>query len=417
MRSSARGWRVFWTCLALPVALAACDGRTPEAATVAPSFDRGPGGGHDGKGLGIMGAPLNPVLVAKGKQIFRYDDFGDTTFWTGTLHMNDVVETLTPLQALGLGLKVDVDAVPPQVLAAVLSNPALLKDPATTRSLLQLGAVVGVNATVRGDRITSFGVTCALCHSTVDNSVTGGIGHRLDGWPNHDLAVGGIIASSPAIASGAFKDYLLSWPRGFYDARVNLDGRMDGPVVIPPAYGLHGVALATYTGDGTITYWNDYVAVTQMHGQGNFSDPRLGIHVRNEGPDLVQPKLTALREYQLSLAAPSAMGQFDPAAAGRGRTLFLGKAACATCHTGPEFTDAPRLHAPSEIPVEASWADRSGTKAYRTTPLRGLVQHAPYFHDGSATTLADVVDRYDAFMHLGLSAGEKSDLVQYLRSL
>ncbi len=367
-------------------------------------------------GSGTMLAPINPQLAARGKQIFRFDDFGDSLFWTGTLHMNQVVEALTPLQALSLGLKVDVDAIPPAVLSAVLSNPAALSDPATTRALLGLNAVVGVQATVTGNHVTSFGITCALCHSTVDNSVTAGIGHRLDGWPNRDLLVGTIVASSPAIAAGALKSYLLSWPAGFYDARVNIDGIMTGPVLIPPAYGLHGIALETYTGEGPVSYWNDYVAVTQMHGQGNFDDPRLGLHFTTSGADLVQPKLPALREYQLSLAAPRGIGA-DAAAAARGLAVFNGAGHCSICHIPPTFTDAPLLHAPASLPVSGAWAARSATKMYRTTPLAGVSRHAPYFHDGTALTLDAVVDRYDAFFHLGLSAQQKSDLVAYLDTL
>ncbi len=396
----------------LMAGLLACDAPDPTTSPAAATS-------RFNMGSGTMRTPLNPQLVARGKRIFRYDDFGDSRFWTGTLHLNDVVETLTPLQALGLGLKVDVDAVPPAVLDAVLTNPALLSDPATTRALLSLNAVVGVTATVEGDHVTSLGITCALCHSTVDDAVTGGIGHRLDGWPNRELQVGAIVGASPAIpASGSFGQYLATWGPGFYDARVNLDGRTDGPVVIPPAYGLRDVALETYTGEGPVSYWNAYVAVTQMHGQGAFSDARLGIHVHPDGPDLVQPKLAALREYQLSLAAPAPQsGEYDAAAAARGRTLFDGAAGCAGCHVPPTYTDAPRLHAPSEVPVEPSWAERSATGEYRTTPLRGLLRHAPYFHDGSAATLADVVARYDAFFDLGLSAAQRSDLVEFLKTL
>ena len=393
--------------LAALAGAAGCERADQAAGAVVPELNRG---------SGTMLGPVNPVLAARGKQIFRFDDFGDSIFWTHTLRLNEVVQTLTPVQALGLGLKVDVDAIPPAVLSAVLANPAALQDPATTRALLSLNAVVGVQATVSGDKVTTIVVTCALCHSTVDNSVTAGIGHRLDGWPNRDLLVGGIIAASPGLPDGAFKTYALSWPRGFYDARVNLDGNMSGPVVIPPAYGLHGVALETYTGDGPVSYWNDYVAVTQMHGQGNFSDPRIGVRVTNQGPDLVQPKLTPLREYQLSLAAPAGTS-VDREAAERGRVVFNGQGRCAGCHIPPTFTDAPRLHALSEIPTSSAWALRSATKMWRTSPLGGVSHHPPFFHDGSAPTLAAVVDRYDTFFHLGLTVGQKSDLVEYLKSL
>jgi mono/diheme cytochrome c family protein len=354
--------------------------------------------------------------IAEGRHIFRYDDFGDWRFWTDTLELNELVEGITPNQALELGLKVDGEAIPPEVLAAVLSNPTLLDDPATTRALLSLDAVVGIAATVEGDQVTRLGITCALCHSTVDDAVAPGIGARLDGWPARDLAVGTIVSLAPGLPPELQAVY-ASWPRGFYDARFNLDGIND-PAVIPPAYGLRGVGLETYTGEGPVSYWNNYVAVTQMHGKGSFSDPRLGVSIRvppNE--DLVRSKLPALRQYQFSLAAPGPPeGSFDPEAASRGEQLFAGEARCASCHSGPRFTNG-NLHDPEETGMDPTHAERSTTKRYRATPLRSLWQHAPYFHDGSAATLADVVDHYDSVLALGLSADQKADLVAYLRSL
>src|SRR5690606_1985054 len=138
-------------------------------------------------------------------------------------------------------------------------------------------------------------------HSVVDDSFAPGIGRRLDGWANTDLNVGAIVALSPAIPE-PLKTIMRGWGPGKYDPRINQDG-LNTPVVIPPAYGLRGVDLETYTGDGPVSYWNAYVAVTQMHGQGDFSDPRLGISIDRE-PDLVTEKLPALREYQFSLATP-----------------------------------------------------------------------------------------------------------------
>jgi hypothetical protein len=357
------------------------------------------------------------LKIGEGREIFRFDDFGNWRFWTDTLELNDAVETLTPVQALALGLKVDADAVPVGVLQAVLADPALLNDPATTRALLGFDAVVGVVATVAGDQITRLGITCALCHSTVDNSVTTGIGSRQDGWPNLDLRIGEIIAAAPGLPA-AVRPIYASWPAGFYDARFNFDG-ISEPVVIPPAYGLRGVGLETYTGEGPISYWNAYVAVTQMHGRGSFSDPRLGVDiVVPPGEDEVKSKLPALRNYQLSLASPAPpAGSFDGVAAERGRVVFRTVARCASCHVGPRFTDVGRLHAPAETGMEPVHAQRSTTKLYRTTPLRALWQHAPYFHDGSAGTLEAVVEHYDGVLGLGLTAGEKADLVEYLRSL
>jgi mono/diheme cytochrome c family protein len=362
-------------------------------------------------------APNGTDALAAGQQTFRFETFGDETFWTDTLRIHEVIQSaVSPKAALAVGLKVDADALPPGTL-----EHADLNSPATTVALLKLNAVVGLKGTVEAvggkDTLTHVGITCALCHSTVDNRVAPGIGSRRDGWPNLDLDPGAIIALSPALTASQ-KAVYNSWGPGKYDARFNFDGQSD-PAVLPPAYGLSGVHSITYTGDGDrIAYWNRYVAVTQMHGHGSFSEPRLGISVTNP-PELVDPKLPALEAYQLSLATPAPPpGSFDSAAAARGRQVFEGSAQCATCHLGANLTDANiRLHAPAEIPTDPRHAERSATKMYRTTPLRALWQHAPYFHDGSAATLADVVDRYVSAHGLPLTAQQKSDLVEYLKSL
>ncbi|MGH7506581.1 MAG: hypothetical protein ACRELX_13055 [Longimicrobiales bacterium] len=366
-------------------------------------------------------APLDPALVAEGQEIFRYDTFGDEAYWTDTLRMHEVVaSSVSPALALQVGLKVDVDALPAEVQQALAAGEVDLDDPATTVTLLKLDAVLGLRGTVETvngeDRLTRLGITCAFCHSTVDDSFAPGIGQRLDGWPNRDLNVGAIVALSPA-ASDQLKAVLNGWGPGHYDPRINIDG-LNTPLVLPPAYGLRQVDLETFTGEGPVSYWNAYVAVTQMHGQGSFSDPRLGIEVVRT-PDLVTPKLPALREYQFSLAAPTPpAGSFDQAAAGRGQVVF--DAECAVCHDPrTSFTDvnAGRLHEPSETGMDGAYAARTATKQYRTTPLRGAWQHPPYFHDGSAATLLDVVEHYDGVLDLGLSAAQKADLVQYLKSL
>ncbi|HEX8243209.1 MAG TPA: hypothetical protein VF541_06930 [Longimicrobium sp.] len=352
--------------------------------------------------------------LARGREVFRNNTFGNERFWTDTLHMNQVIETaVDPVTALSVGLKVDADALPPGVLEG-----ADLHSPATTVALLKLNAVVGVRAEVdANNHITRLGVTCALCHSTVDNSVAPGIGRRMDGWPNRDLDPGKILSLSPALQSPAAQAVLLSWGPGRYDARWNIDGR-NSPVVIPPAYGLQDVALETYTGEGPISYWNRYVAVTQMHGQGSFHDARLGIDIRRS-PDLVDPVLGVLRDYQHSLQAPAPpAGSFDAAASARGKLVFEGKGRCSSCHAGPAFTDADaRLHAPAETGMDPVWAERGTTDRYRTSPLRGVWQHPPYFHDGSARTLGDVVTHYDTVLGLKLTAQEKADLVEHLKSL
>src|SRR3954468_11555431 len=292
-----------------------------------------------------------PQQLAQGQQTFRFDTYGDETFWTDTLRMHEVISSgVSPATALGVGLKVDADAVPPGTLES-----ADLNSPATTVALLKLNAAVGLKGTVETingkDTLTRVGITCALCHSTVNNSVQPGIGQRQDGWPNLDLNSGAIIALSPAL-TGAQKAVYNSWGPGKYDARYNFDGQND-PAVIPPAFGLAGIHSVTYTGDGDRpAYWNRYVAVTQMHGHGSFSEPRLGINVANP-PDQVEAKLPDLEAYQLSLTAPAPpQGTFDAAAATRGQAVFTGPGQCSTCHTGPAFTDAnTRLHPPEEVPT------------------------------------------------------------------
>ena len=367
-------------------------------------------------------APLDPQLVAAGKDIFRFDTFGDEQYWTDTLRMHEVIQAaVTPAAALGVGLKVDADALPAAVKDAIAAGQVDLNSPATTVTLLKLNAVVGLKGdvqTVNGrDTLVRVGITCALCHSTVDNSFAPGIGHRLDGWPNLQLDPGAIVALSPAVPA-ATKQVLHTWGPGKYDPRINLDGQ-NTPLVIPPAYGLRSVAKETYTAEGPVSYWNAYVAVTQMHGHGNFSDSRLGVSIV-QSPDLVTPKLAALREYQLSLEKPAPpAGSWDTAAAERGRAVFVGAGKCATCHVGTTYTDvnSGTLHAPSETGTDGRYAARTTQKAYRTTPLRALWQHAPYFHDGSARTLAEVVEHYDQVRHLALSAQQKQDLVEYLKTL
>ena len=355
-------------------------------------------------------ASADEAAPPDGKAIFRHSTFGDEQKWTDQLRLHEVIaKAVDPKTALKVGLKVDAEALPPGIL-----DKADLTSPATTVALIKLGAVVGIEGKVDdNDKLVSVGVTCALCHSTVDDSVAPGIGKRLDGWPNRDLDVGSIIALSPAVPE-AEKKVLRSWGKGRYDPRRSID-KANGPVVIPPAYGLKGVEAETYTGDGPVSYWNAYVAITQMGGKGKFDDKR--IHVTLDAtPDLVTPLLPALRDYQLSIAAPTPpAGSFDSAAAERGRDVF--KRACASCHGGDQYTDSPALHAAKETGMDPAYAARSATTRYRTTPLRGLWQHPPYFHDGSAATLADVVKHYDKRLSLKLTSAQKKDLVEFLKSL
>ena len=368
-----------------------------------------------------------------GRAIFRFDTFGDEQVWTDILKMHEVVETVSPKTALSVGLKVDVNALPPKTIAALRAGKVNLDDPAVTIELLGLNAVVGLKATVdRTQQISKLGITCALCHSTVDDSLAPGIGRRLDGWANTTLNVGAILSLSPAFDDATKKEF-GAWGPGKYDPRHHA---FDGtnviplnspsiPVVIPSIFGLKGVRFETYTADGPISYWNSYVGVSQMGGQGNFFDPRIGVFIRQK-PDLVTPKLRALLEYQLSLDTPRPEpGSVDEAAALRGRRLFRNDARCATCHRPPTFTDVldgpsrrvPFLHDPEEVGMDPAYAERTATGKYRTTPLRALWQHAPYFHDGSAPDLRAVVDHYDRLFDLNLTEAQKADLVEYLKSL
>src|SRR5688572_15397506 len=381
--------------------------------------------------------PPDEATRREGREIFRYDTFGDEQLWTDVLFMHQVLPSVDPATALAVGLKVDVEALPPAVIAALRAGQVDLKNPAVTIELLRLYAVVGVKGTVDDTgRLTKVGVTCALCHSSVDNSFAPSIGRRLDGWANTDLNVGAIVALSPALDE-ATKAEFRAWGPGMYDPRHHaFDGKNiislnspSLPIVTPPIYGLRGVGFETFTADGPISYWNSYVGVGQMGGKGNFSDPRIGLNIE-QSPDLVTPKLPALLAYQLSLRAPTPrQGSFNAAAAERGKDVFKNQARCASCHLGPTMTDvlnnvfrrgpdtAPFLHDPASVGQDPAYAKRTATRKYRTTPLRGLQQHPPYFHDGRAPTLLDVVNHYNEHFGLNLTEAQKADLVEYLKSL
>ncbi len=397
-------------------------------------------------------------LIRQGKEIFRYDTFESEDFWGGQLRLHEAIlgeklggvgPGISPRTALALGLKVDADSLPPTLIEALKKGRVNLDDPATTVELLKLNAVVGLTGFFNDrEELQSAGIQCALCHSTVDNSVSMGIGRRLDGWANRDLNVGAIIASAPnlrpftellGVDEETVRQVLLAWGPGKFDAQLILDGkgfRPDGKTaatLIPPAFGLAGINLHTWTGFGSVPYWNAFVAVLEMHGKGTFFDERLnnptqfpiaakaGLwNVRNE-PDVVTAKLPALHLYQLSLAAPPPpKGSFDPQAAARGQKLFMGKARCATCHVPPIFTEPGfNMHRPEEIGIDSFQADRSPEFRYRTAPLKGLWTHQKggFYHDGRFATLRDVVNHYNQFFRLGLTEQETQDLVEYLRSL
>lgn len=397
-------------------------------------------------------------LVVDGRHVFRFQTFGDQTFWGDALHLDKAIEGsklggvgagVSPATALAVGLKVDVDALPQSLVQQLKHGQVNLNDPATTLALLKLNSVLGVTGFFNSQGILkSIGIQCALCHSTVDNSLAPGIGHRLDGWANRDLNVGAIIALAPnlqpfadllGVDQATVRTVLQSWGPGHFDAELALDGkafRPDGKtsaVLIPPAFGLAGVNLHTWTGWGSVPYWNAFVANLEMHGQGNFFDPRLddatqfpvaakaGFGHVTSSNDLITPHLAALHFYQLAIPAPAPpAGSFDAGAAKRGKMLFNSTAKCATCHVPPLYTEPGwNMHTPAEICVDSFQADRAPDKRYRTSPLNGLWTHSKggFYHDGRFPTLSDVVNHYDSCFSLGLSGQEKSDLVEFLKSL
>jgi mono/diheme cytochrome c family protein len=397
-------------------------------------------------------------MIAEGRRTFRFDTFGDEAFWGDTLHLHQAIaggklggvgSGVSPRTALSVGLKIDVDALPAGLVSALKRGQVNLDDPATTLALLELNSVVGLTGFFNNQgNLQSVGIQCALCHSTVDNSFAPGIGHRLDGWANRDLNVGAIVALAPTLKpvadllgtdEAAVRSVLNSWGPGHFDAELFIDGkafRPDGKsaaTLIPPAFGLAGVNLHTWTGWGSVTHWNAFVANLEMHGKGTFYDPRLNDarqfpvaaragfgSVRND-PDLITPKLASLHFYQLAIPAPQPpAGSFDGEAAERGKQVFNGAGKCANCHVPPLFTEPGwNMHAPSEIGVDDFQANRAPDRAYRTSPLRGLWTHKKggFYHDGRFRDLLDVVNHYDQFFALGLTPEEKSDLIEYLKSL
>jgi hypothetical protein len=397
-------------------------------------------------------------MIREGQQTFRYDTFGSEAFWGDALQLHKAIAGaknggvgggVSPKAALSVGLKVDADPLPDTLKQQIKDGKVDLDDPSTTLALLKLKAVVGVTGIFDANgAVRSLGIQCAFCHSTVDDSFSPGIGKRLDGWANRDLNVGAIVSLAPnlkpftdllAVDAATVKKVLASWGPGRFDAELDKDGkafRPDGKqagTLIPPAFGLAGVNLHTWTGFGSVTYWNAYVAATEMHGSGTFFDLRLadktqypvaaksGSSNMHGTPDRVTPKLAALHFYQLAIPAPKPPDRsYDKQASGRGKAVFEAKAKCATCHVPPLFTEpGNNLHTPAEVGVDAFQADRSPTHMYRTAPLAGVWSHQKggFYHDGRFATLKDVADHYNNLLKLGLTERERADLIEYLKSL
>jgi hypothetical protein len=421
--------------------------------------------------------------ITRGQQVFRFDTFGDEAFWGGMLGLHQAIEGaslggvgqgVSPRTALAVGLKVDIDALPRSLVQQVANGSVNLNDPSTTLALLKLNAVVGVTGVFSGSTLQSVGIQCAFCHSTVDNSApslcfgaitpnpgTGCIGHRLDGWANRDLNVGAIVALAPnlqpfsellGVSQDTVRAVLNSWGPGKFDAELILDGKafnptqitdgvvtgtnVPGATLIPPAFGLGGVNLHTWTGWGSVPHWNAFVGNLEMHGIGRFWDPRLNNATQfpiaaargfgdlphiSPDDDQITSKLSDLQFYQLAVPSPQpSPGSFDAAAADRGDELFSGKAQCNNCHVEPLWTDPGwNLHTPAEVCIDDFQANRAPDLRYRTAPIGALFTRfkGGFYHDGRFPTLTAVVDHYNSCMNLNLSAGEKTDLIQYLVSL
>jgi len=397
-------------------------------------------------------------MIEDGRQIFRYDTFGSEAFWGDALQLHKAIAGaknggvgggVSPKTALSVGLKVDADALPDALKQQIKDGKVDLDDPSTTLALLKINAVVGVTGIFDANgSLRSMGIQCSFCHSTVDDSFAPGIGTRLDGWANRDLNVGAIVSLAPnlkpftdllSVDEATVKKTLGSWGPGRFDAVLDKDGkafRPDGKqagTLIPPAFGLAGVNLHTWTGFGSVPYWNAYVATGEMHGSGTFFDMRLankaqfpvsarsGSYNARGTPDRVTPKLAALHFYQLAIPAPTPPeGSYVKAAAARGKLMFDGKAKCATCHVPPLFTEpGNNLHTPADVGVDSFQADRSPTHMYRTAPLAGLWSHEKggFYHDGRFATLQDVITHYNGLLKLNLTDAERADLVEYLKSL
>jgi hypothetical protein len=482
-RPSPRHWLIALTVLWCLTAVLAV-GRSPSADARRPGQDDVVRGDDDPRHDHQDPISNATSKVKRGRNVFRFDTFGDQAFWGDTLKLHQAIEGaglggvgpgVSPATALTVGLKVDIDALPGGVREQIEKGAVNLNDPAVTVALLKLNAVVGVTGAfnTRGT-LQSIGIQCAFCHSTVDdshpswcfgalvpNAGTGCIGHRLDGWGNRDLNVGAIVALAPDLSAFSallgtdqttVRNVLGSWGPGKFDAELSLDGKafnpqqitdhvvtgthVSGATLIPSAFGLGGVNLHTWTGWGSVPYWNAFVANLEMHGVGRFFDPRLDNaaqfpiaathgfadlpHV-NPDEDQITSKLSDLQFYQLAIPSPPPpRDSFDTAAAARGDGLFSGKAGCNNCHVKPLWTEPGwNLHTPAEICIDDFQANRAPDLRYRTSPIGALYTHAKggFYHDGRFPTLTAVVDHYNTCMSLGLSSGEKTDLTQYLLSL
>jgi cytochrome c551/c552 len=408
-----------------------------------------------GGNSGTSSAPVDQAVA--GREIFMYETFGNEKFFGDTLGLHTVLNGVAPKDAVALGAQVDLTRVPADIVAVMIGDDqaakdAALADPAVTRKLIKAGAVIGVKGfyatTAAGDdTLTSVGITCGLCHVTVSPttfSLSSGaaalpIGEpRFDGVPNSAMDAGKILSFTPFAQQNGLSAPLSGWGPGRFDIRAlnELDDSVDNPTAYPSLWNFtelqaHGYGLGwdgMFKGENALASLTEGVYDLIMHGNGSFGTasgaivpPALAFAPRQEVLDkltdnpetsITSTQMLQVQAFLLSIKSPAPMG-FDSAKASQGEAVFTGKAGCAACHpAAAEFISAGRY---TDITAAAPAGDLAG--GIKVPGLKGISKSAPYFHDNSAATLLDVVDRFDTRGSLGLTAAEKDGLVEYLKSL
>lgn len=398
----------------------------------------------------------NSTQVTAGKEVFMGETFGNEKFFGDTLGLHTVLNGVAPKDAVTLGVQVDLNKVPADIVAVMTGSDlaakdAALNDPAVTRKLIKAGAVIGVKGffatTAANDTtLTSAGISCALCHVTVKSNtftLTAGatalpIGEpQFNGVPNTKMDAGKILSFTPFAVSNGLSATLAGWGPGRFDIRAlnELDDSVDNPTAYPPLWNFPALQANGYAlgWDGMFKGTNALASISEgvydmiMHGNGSFATshgaipPALAFPPRqavldkfqdNPSSSISADKLLNMQAFLQSLQSPAASG-FDSAQATTGKALFEGKAKCSTCHpAATEFISAGRY---SDITVAPPTGDLAG--GIKVPGLRGVNLTAPYFHDASAATLLDVVNRFNSRDALGLTETEKAQLVEYLKSL
>lgn len=402
------------------------------------------------------GSTDDSARIAAGKEVFLHETFGNEKFFGDTLGLHTVLNGVAPKDAVALGVQVDLNKVPAGIVAVMTgtdlaAKDSALSDPAVTRTLIKAGAVIGVKgfyatSAAEDTTLTSVGISCGLCHVTVKPTtfaLSSGatplpIGEPLfDGVPNAKMDAGKILSFTPFAVANGLSNTLAGWGPGRFDIRAlnELDDGVDNPTAYPPLWNFpalqaNGYALGwdgMFKGADALASISEAVYDLIMHGNGSFATghgaipPALAFPPRQAVLDKLQDnpasvitadKMQQVQAFLQSLRSPVATG-FDQLQATAGKTLFEGKGKCATCHpAATEFISAGRH---SDITLAPPTGDLAG--GIKVPGLRGIGLTAPYFHDNSAATLPDVVNRFNSRDALGLSETEKTQLAEYLKSL